>query len=115
MPHLACRAPSRASRRTNPATSAIHALKEPSASAATNDATALLQCDHADARSSRNDKLADEEAEAEEQQALAEPICAMLTAHATIEEEFFSPRRAKPRSRATCSTKPRSSTPLSRV
>jgi hypothetical protein len=77
----------------NLATAAIHAAKRPSASAAKNDdATALLQRDHADVRGSGNAKLADEEAEAEEPQALAERICAMLTVHATIEEGFFYPR-----------------------
>jgi hypothetical protein len=89
--------------------------EEPSASAPRNDATALLQREHADVRKLFRQRLADEEAKAEERQALAERTCAVLTAHATIEEEFPYARRAQPRSRATGSTEPRSSTPLSRI
>ena len=37
------------------------------------------------------EKLADAEADGEERQALAEQICAMLTVHATVEEEIFYP------------------------
>ena len=57
------------------------------------DATALLEQDHADVRKlfEEYDELANDEADAEERQALAEQICAMLTAHATVEEEIFYP------------------------
>ena len=37
------------------------------------------------------DKLAEQDAGGDERQALAERICTMLTAHATIEEEIFYP------------------------
>jgi len=57
------------------------------------DATALLEQDHADVRKlfAEYDELATDQAEGEERQALAEQICAMLTAHSTIEEEIFYP------------------------
>ena len=67
--------------------------KKPTASAAKSDATALLQRDHADVKKlfKEYDKLAEDDADGEERQALAEQICTMLTAHATIEEEIFYP------------------------
>jgi len=57
------------------------------------DATTLLQRDHADVRKlfKEYDQLAEQDAEGEERQALAEQICTMLTVHATIEEEIFYP------------------------
>ena len=60
---------------------------------ANGDATALLKQDHDDVRNlfAEYDELASDEAEGEERQALAEQICAMLTAHATVEEEIFYP------------------------
>jgi len=60
---------------------------------AKDDAIALLTQDHADVRKlfAEYDELATDRAEGEERQALAEQICAMLTAHATIEEEIFYP------------------------
>ncbi|MBV9892010.1 MAG: hemerythrin domain-containing protein [Rhizobacter sp.] len=63
------------------------------ARAANDDATALLEQDHADVRSlfAEYEELATEQADGEERQALAEQICAMLTAHSTIEEEIFYP------------------------
>jgi hemerythrin superfamily protein len=63
------------------------------ATAAKTDATALLARDHAEVKKlfKQYEKLADAEAEGEERQALAERICAMLTVHATIEEEIFYP------------------------
>ncbi len=71
------------------------AAKKPAASAraAKTDATALLQRDHSDVKKlfRQYEKLADAEAEGEERRALAEHICAMLTVHATIEEEIFYP------------------------
>lgn len=77
------------------ASSAKKAAKKPSASAgdAKSDATALLQRDHADVLKlfSEYERLADAEAQADERQALAEEICTMLTAHATVEEEIFYP------------------------
>ena len=71
------------------------AAKKPAAtaSAAKTDATALLQRDHAEVKKlfKKYEKLADAEADGGERQALAEQICAMLTVHATIEEEIFYP------------------------
>jgi len=60
---------------------------------AKDDAVAQLKQDHAEVRKlfAEYDELATDEAEGEERQALAEQICAMLTAHATIEEEIFYP------------------------
>jgi hemerythrin superfamily protein len=60
---------------------------------AKDDAVALLKQDHAEVRKlfAEYDELATDEANGEERQALAEQICAMLTAHATIEEEIFYP------------------------
>ena len=60
---------------------------------ANDDAIALLARDHADVRNlfAEYDELATDQAEDEERQALAEQICALLTAHATIEEEIFYP------------------------
>ena len=57
------------------------------------DATALLARDHAEVRKlfKQYDKLAEQDAGGDERQALAERICTMLTAHATIEEEIFYP------------------------
>jgi hemerythrin superfamily protein len=71
------------------------AAKKPvaTAAAAKTDATALLERDHAEVKKlfKQYEKLADAEADGEERQALAEEICAMLTVHATIEEELFYP------------------------
>jgi len=60
---------------------------------ANDDAIALLARDHADVRNlfAEYDELATDQAEDEERQALAEQICALLTAHATIEKEIFYP------------------------
>ena len=59
----------------------------------TSDAVSLLTMDHADVAEMFEDyeSLVDEEAPDEDRQALAERICAMLTVHATIEEEIFYP------------------------
>ena len=64
-----------------------------SAAAAKTDATALLERDHAEVKKlfKQYEKLADAEADGGQRQALAEQICAMLTVHATIEEEIFYP------------------------
>jgi hemerythrin superfamily protein len=71
------------------------AAKRPpaTATAARSDATALLERDHAEVKKlfKRYEKLADTEADGAERQELAEQICAMLTVHATIEEEIFYP------------------------
>ncbi len=71
------------------------AAKKPAATAraAKTDATVLLQRDHADVKKlfKQYEKLADNEADGEERQALAMQICTMLTVHATIEEEIFYP------------------------
>jgi len=67
--------------------------KTPTAREAQSDATALLARDHAEVKKlfKQYEKLADAQADGEERQALAEEICAMLTVHATIEEEIFYP------------------------
>ena len=71
------------------------AAKKPAAGAraAKTDATVLLQRDHAEVRKlfREYEKLADQEADAGQRRELALQICAMLTAHATIEEEIFYP------------------------
>jgi len=63
------------------------------AAAARTDATALLQRDHAEVKKlfKQYEKLADAEADGAEREELAAQICAMLTVHATIEEEIFYP------------------------
>jgi hemerythrin superfamily protein len=63
------------------------------AAAARTDATALLQRDHAEVKKlfKQYEKLADAEADGAERGELAAQICAMLTVHATIEEEIFYP------------------------
>ena len=63
------------------------------ARAALTDATLLLTRDHAEVKKLFKEykKLAEAEADGEERQALAEQICAMLTVHATLEEEIFYP------------------------
>jgi hypothetical protein len=64
----------------------------------TGDAVDLLTDDHlqVSALFKKYEKLAKKEAPADERQALAQQICAMLKAHTTIEEEIFYPaaRRA---------------------
>ena len=71
------------------------AAKKPvaTAAAAKTDATALLERDHADVKKlfKQYEKLAEADADGGQRQALAEEICAMLTVHATIEEEIFYP------------------------
>ena len=70
------------------------ARKSPAtARAAMSDATLLLMRDHAEVKKlfKRCEKLADAAADGEERRALAQQICAMLTVHATIEEEIFYP------------------------
>ena len=61
--------------------------------ASRNDAVALLKGDHAEVHALFEDykKLVEDEASAEERQAVAEQICLLLTVHATIEEEIFYP------------------------
>ena len=65
----------------------------PTAAAAKTDATLLLTRDHAEVhkRFKQYEKLAEAKAKGSDRQALAEEICTMLTAHATIEEEIFYP------------------------
>ena len=70
------------------------ARKSPAtARAAMSDATLLLMRDHAEVKKlfKQYEKLADAAADGEERRALAQQICAMLTVHATIEEEIFYP------------------------
>ena len=57
------------------------------------DAVDMLTQDHKDVKAlfKQYDKLAKADGDAEEKQALALQICAMLTAHATAEEELFYP------------------------
>ena len=61
--------------------------------AAPQDAIELLTADHKEVKAlfKNYEKLVEDEAESDEKQALALQICAMLTAHATVEEEFFYP------------------------
>ena len=63
------------------------------ASAAKTDATALSERDHAEVKKlfKQYEKLAEADADGGQRQALAQEICAMLTVHATIEEEIFYP------------------------
>ena len=69
------------------------ARKTPTAREAEGDATLLLTRDHAEVKKlfKQYEKMADAEADGEERQALAQQICAMLTVHATVEEEIFYP------------------------
>ena len=69
------------------------ARKTPTAREAEGDATLMLTRDHAEVRKlfKQYEKMADDEADGEERQALAEQICTMLTVHATLEEEIFYP------------------------
>jgi hemerythrin superfamily protein len=57
------------------------------------DAVALLIADHKEVKQlfKSYDALVDADAVTEEKEALAEEICAMLTVHATVEEEIFYP------------------------
>lgn len=57
------------------------------------DAVKLLTADHKEVHSlfQKYKKLAARNAPADERQSLAEQICELLTAHATIEEEIFYP------------------------
>lgn len=57
------------------------------------EATKLLSADHKEVKKlfKEYDKLAKGEGTEEEKQAVAEQICAMLTVHASIEEEIFYP------------------------
>ena len=67
--------------------------KKPAATvaAAKTDVTILLTRDHTEVHKlfKEYDKLAEAEARGSDRQALAEEICAKLTAHATAEEEIF--------------------------
>lgn len=64
-----------------------------STTGASTDAVALLTADHKEvkARFKEYEKLADADASDADKQRLAQEICAMLTVHATIEEEIFYP------------------------
>ena len=64
-----------------------------SRTASAQEATRLLEADHKEVKGlfDRYEKLAEDEAPADERQALATLICGMLTVHATIEEEIFYP------------------------
>ena len=57
------------------------------------DAIQLLTADHKEVKQLFKDyeDLVKSEADEEDRQALAEKICTMLTAHATVEEEIFYP------------------------
>ncbi len=62
-------------------------------SSARNDATVLLQRDHAEVKKLFNQygKLMKKDAAAKERKAVADQICLLLTVHAQIEEEIFYP------------------------
>ena len=61
--------------------------------ATTPDAVKLLMADHKEVKGlfAQYHKLIDADAGADKRQALAQQICAMLTVHATVEEEIFYP------------------------
>jgi hypothetical protein len=61
--------------------------------AAKPDALQLLSADHAEVRQlfEQYEQLAEDDADGEERQELAERICNMLSVHAQIEEEIFYP------------------------
>jgi hemerythrin superfamily protein len=69
------------------------AAKGTRASKAEPDAIKLLKADHKEVKGlfDEYDKLVKDEADATTRQELASQICAMLTVHATIEEEIFYP------------------------
>ena len=69
------------------------AAAKKTAAGAPTDAIKLLTADHAEVKQlfKQYEKLAEDDADAEERQDLAEQICMMLTVHATIEEEIFYP------------------------
>ncbi|RZL30569.1 MAG: hemerythrin domain-containing protein [Rubrivivax sp.] len=64
-----------------------------SRASATTDAVKLLTADHKEVKGlfKAYEKLVKDEADSGEKHALALQICAMLTVHATIEEEIFYP------------------------
>jgi hemerythrin superfamily protein len=69
------------------------APRKRSAASETLDAIELLTSDHKEVKGlfKAYDKLVKDDGDAGEKQALALQICAMLTAHATAEEELFYP------------------------
>jgi hemerythrin-like domain-containing protein len=69
------------------------AATAPRAAPPPTDAIALLTADHAEARQlfDRFDELCAAHADADSRQSLIENLCAVLTAHTMIEEEFFYP------------------------
>jgi len=69
------------------------ASRRSTASASRPDAIKLLTTDHREVKGLFDEykKLAESDAEGDERKALADRICAMLTVHATIEEEIFYP------------------------
>jgi len=73
-------------------TSARHGAATPMGNGAT-DAVSILTNDHADVAElfDAYEALVEAEGAEDEKQALAERICALLTAHSTIEEEIFYP------------------------
>ena len=74
-------------------TAAAPAKKAAARGPAQTDALALLAADHKEVSKlfKAYEKLAKAEAEGDERLELAQQICEMLTAHATIEEEIFYP------------------------
>jgi hemerythrin superfamily protein len=75
------------------ATSKTPAKRSSAASSRQPDAIRLLTQDHKDVKElfKAYDKLVKAEADGSEKQPIAAQICAMLTAHATAEEELFYP------------------------
>lgn len=67
--------------------------KKSTASKSTPDAVKLLTADHKEVHAlfQQYEKLADAKASAAKREQLARQICAMLTVHATVEEEIFYP------------------------
>ena len=73
------------------------AKKVPPKSAGAQDAVALLTADHREVKAlfEKYEKLAEDDGNAGDRQALAKTICDMLIVHATIEEDIFYPAARK--------------------
>ena len=78
-------------------TSMATAKKVAPRSAGAQDAVALLTADHREVKSlfEKYEKLAQNQGNAGDRQALAETICDMLIVHTTIEEDIFYPAARK--------------------
>ena len=86
-------ASTRAPAKKSPAKKSAVKTSARKSSASSSDAIALLTQDHREVKAlfKQYDELVENEAEDDEKQQIAQQICAMLTAHATVEEEIFYP------------------------